>query len=393
MGDSVTIHDLSHASVVEHAASVVAERGAQVVRCANCEASTIGPYCAICGQERDTHRRSVMNLLKDFVIDLVNVDSRIVRTLLALLFQPGELACAFRQGRTQRYIPAMRLYLFTSVIFFLLLGATNIALVQFDMHVQSYSFIHDAQGHVFRVTDGKKILEPGLHADAKGYIHAGDDFDNDPDAKDLTIPGMRADGKTSNNVMPVPRFFAPIRSGHSSLSPQSKALLAKIATDETKKARKSAAEGKIVDPIFAMFEKLAVDPAALNGPVTTWLPRIMFLLLPAYAVLLMLFYFRKRRDFYFVDHLVFSLGIHTFGFVILMVAAAMAQVVGPSFVALGMLLVSIVYTFIAMKRFYRQGWFWTTVKFCSVSFLYVSFFALPAMIGAILLSIYGGSLG
>jgi hypothetical protein len=40
------------------------------------------------------------------------------------------LASAFREGRTQRYLPALRLYLFVSLIFFLVLGATNLALIQ-----------------------------------------------------------------------------------------------------------------------------------------------------------------------------------------------------------------------------------------------------------------------
>ena len=59
------------------------------------------------------------------------------------------------------------------------------------------------------------------------------------------------------------------------------------------------------------------DPAALNGPLTDWMPRVLFLLLPLYALLLAVFHLRRRKDFYLVDHLVFSLSIHTFAFVAL----------------------------------------------------------------------------
>ena len=82
----------------------------------------IGAYCAVCGQARDTHRRSVWGLIKVLVEDIVSFDSRILRTGWALVFKPGELASAFREGRTQRYVPALRLYLFVSLIFFLILS-------------------------------------------------------------------------------------------------------------------------------------------------------------------------------------------------------------------------------------------------------------------------------
>src|SRR5690348_14116488 len=121
---------LSHTDIVETAASHVAERGAKVGRCANCETSTIGPYCAVCGQERDTHRRSIWGLVKVLIEDIASFDSRIMRTGWALLARPGELASAFREGRTQRYLPALRLYLFVSLIFFVVLSTTNLALVQ-----------------------------------------------------------------------------------------------------------------------------------------------------------------------------------------------------------------------------------------------------------------------
>jgi hypothetical protein len=37
------------------------------------------------------------------------------------------------------------------------------------------------------------------------------------------------------------------------------------------------------------------------------------------------------------------------------------------------------YFLLSMKNFYRQSWFWTAMKFVSVSFIYVSFFVLPAL--------------
>ena len=46
-----------------------------------------------------------------------------------------------------------------------------------------------------------------------------------------------------------------------------------------------------------------------------------------------------------------------------------------------------------MKRFYEQGWFWTTVKFISVSFVYSTFFLAPALAGVIAVSFFGDPFG
>ena len=129
-GDVDGIIERGGAAAGRMAASVLAECGAQTRKCANCAAPLIGPFCAVCGQEHDAHRRTIIGLLHDLVTDIVNFDSRILRTARALLLQPGELACAFREGRTRPYVPPVRLYLFVSLLFFLVLAFTNIGILQ-----------------------------------------------------------------------------------------------------------------------------------------------------------------------------------------------------------------------------------------------------------------------
>ena len=145
--DLGAIFETGGAAAVELAASALAERGAKTDTCTNCGKPLLGPYCAICGQPRHTHRRSVRSLIHDFVVDFVNFDSRILRTARALLFQPGELPSAFREGRTQRYVPAIRLYLFVSLIFFILLSLTGVAILQLRVEATPVKLIYDAQGN------------------------------------------------------------------------------------------------------------------------------------------------------------------------------------------------------------------------------------------------------
>jgi hypothetical protein len=42
-----------------------------------------------------------------------------------------------------------------------------------------------------------------------------------------------------------------------------------------------------------------------------------------------------------------------------------------------------IHVFLSIRRFYKQSWFWTTVKFVCISGIYTIFFLLPAL-GAVI---------
>lgn len=374
--DLEAIVELSGAAAVELAASALAERGAKTATCANCNTPLLGPYCALCGQPAHSHRRSVRALIHDFVVDFVNFDNRILRTARALLFQPGELPTAFREGRTQRYVPAIRLYLFVSLIFFILLSLTGIAILQLQVEAKPIKVIYDAQGNAF-------LPNPAYDP-------------SDPDSKYLpkTIPLSKEKANQPGGHFTYSTesyFFMRLGSIHSELAGGAKARLLDSLKARGQQENATASWWKA--KIFAGLNRLVTDPAALNGPLTDWLPRALFLLLPLYALLLAVFHLRRRKDFYLVDHLVFSLSIHTFAFVALIGAAGLAQIAPGETVALILLGVVTVYIFLAMKRFYKQGWLITTVKFFLISGIYTLFFLLPAMAGILALSFFGGSFG
>lgn len=58
----------------------------------------------------------------DFLGDYFTFDSLIIRSVKPLLFNPGFLTNEFIAGRRVRYIPPLRMFIFISVIFFLILG-------------------------------------------------------------------------------------------------------------------------------------------------------------------------------------------------------------------------------------------------------------------------------
>jgi hypothetical protein len=63
---------------------------------------------------------------------LTHIDSRLWRTLVALLFRPGHLTTEYFANRRERYLPPLRLYLIISVLFFAIPNARNVLKV--DAH-------------------------------------------------------------------------------------------------------------------------------------------------------------------------------------------------------------------------------------------------------------------
>lgn len=358
MSDLGAILETGGAAAVEFAASQIAERGGKPAHCANCKEPLLGPYCAICGQPRDVHRRSVGALLTDLFKDIASFDSRILRTTRALLLEPGELVKAFREGRTQPFVPPMRLYLFVSLLFFVTLSLSHLALVQFEILASPLTVQIDGRGRPFIMTDGEKTVLPQRYADEKQHF-------------------------TFNTHA---TFFSSLGSRHSKMSADALEIM-----DARMAARGNSKASWIEKTINATFHKLAVDPAALNGSITEMVPKALFALLPMFAVLTALFYWRQRREFFFVDHLVFSLNYHSFGFALALLAALAAQVLPGGLVFLGMVLLMGLYLLLAMRRVYGQSWVWTGVKFAAIGTIYSLFFLAPAFVAILALSVFGGA--
>jgi hypothetical protein len=90
-----------------------------VVGCENCGAPVVGRYCGNCGQRLEAPVHSLWHFTQVAAEDMTHADSRLWRTVAALLFSPGFLTREFLAGRRARYLPPVRLYLVLSLVFFL----------------------------------------------------------------------------------------------------------------------------------------------------------------------------------------------------------------------------------------------------------------------------------
>ena len=87
--------------------------------CLNCGADLPGAFCGACGQRAVPPHPTVRELAGDAWRELTGYDGRIMATIRGLA-RPGLLTREYIEGRRAHYLPPVRVYLFVSVIYFVI---------------------------------------------------------------------------------------------------------------------------------------------------------------------------------------------------------------------------------------------------------------------------------
>lgn len=104
--------------------------------CRNCGHALDGLYCKQCGQKDKEYKPNASDWIQTLWDDFVAVDKKFISTIKALVI-PGRYACDWLDGKQNRYIPPIRLYIFISMFYALagylgdVLGADSGTLSQF----------------------------------------------------------------------------------------------------------------------------------------------------------------------------------------------------------------------------------------------------------------------
>jgi hypothetical protein len=284
-----------------------------IPRCDNCGASVAGRYCGSCGQRLEPPVHSLWHFMALAAEDVTHADSRVWRTLWALLFRPGFLTREFLDGRRARYLPPVRLYLVVSVVFFLVVAWHH-------------------QPQVVQLSTSDKGVPKAVHLVPLSA----------PDA----IPSSGAAAGES----PAAR-----------------------AQRECQMIDISGTLGTRLTPLLRT-ECLRIRADNGRSLATAFmhnLPHAMFLFLPLFGALMMLFYWHPRR--YYVEHLLFLVHNHAFAFVLLMLAWAVASVLPFAAALVGWATSGYIawYLYRSLRVVYAQGRGRTTGKLLTLLLLYL----------------------
>lgn len=89
-----------------------------VAHCTNCNAPLTGDYCSACGQSRRSPLVSLRAFTGEIIDQAVSLDSRLLRSLHALMLRPGHLTREHIDGRRIRYTAPFQIYLLAAAFFF-----------------------------------------------------------------------------------------------------------------------------------------------------------------------------------------------------------------------------------------------------------------------------------
>lgn len=116
------------------------------------------------------------------------------------------------------------------------------------------------------------------------------------------------------------------------------------------------------------LSKAEKDADMIGNAVLKHLPKIMFLLMPVFALVIWAFY-RKQQRFY-IPHLYYSVHFHAFAFLVMSVYLLVNRIGVPKQFAVLLILAVIPYHFLALRRVYGGTLGVTLAKGFAAGFLY-----------------------
>jgi hypothetical protein len=327
--------------------------------CLNCGTLVHGRYCHVCGQENIVVKQSFWGLTKHFVFDIFHFDGKFFDTLRHLFFKPGTISKEYVSGKRMRYLDPIRMYLFTSAVFFLVF---------------------------FSVGESTDVVD----VDQSQTLSKAERLDL---AMDISKQQQRNPGDTllqhqmnllldSTNVISLVPFSDSVATSSKvyyqgkpfSLEAQKDSSFLQLEDGDFDNWLSKTAEQK-----WGNFKKKYGDDLekGLYEFLTGFLhklPYVLFLSLPFFAGILKLLHLRKRQ-IYFSDHAVFTLHHYIISFMLMLLFfsfEALQKATGWSiFATMAALMVILwpLYLLFGMKRFYGQSWGATLGKFVLVNIL------------------------
>jgi hypothetical protein len=324
--------------------------------CLNCGTSIHGRYCHVCGQENLEPKESFWHLVTHFFNDITHFDGKFFTTLKDLLFMPGFLSKEYMKGRRASYLNPVKMYVFTSAIFFLLF----------------FSFFYsEKESGIDLITVNGKTLAKIDEMDSASFaaFTAGINKENDKPA----VPMTREEFKNYKDSA-----FSKAGIRFTGTRYRSKAHYDSVLASGQKKH--NWIERQLVYKEIAINEKYKNNPnqlaKAFKSTLIHSIPQMLFFSLPLLALILKLIYIR-RKQFYYVSHGIFSLHLYIFLFIAMIFLFSLSVLnvyvhwkILNTIVTI-LIIGLFVYEYLALKNFYQQGWLKTFFKFILINLLFL----------------------
>ncbi len=328
-------------------------RHTPMTSCLNCgEALQSEDYfCSSCGQKIHTSRLTVWTLLSEFFAGMFNLENGFYRSIQSM-FIPAFLTKEFMEGRRKNYINPIRFFLITLLI-----------------HLATLDYIIDLEDLTQLTTANIETIGSSKVYDQ--YIEQRDTLLQigiseallDSIEKIVFVDIPRSDQDTINlDFILVFKDFSGFTFTTTDVYNMPIGQL--MEKYEVKKSFDRL--------VISQFIRTMRDvPGAIRfglGNITWGVITTMLLL----GLIMKLLYI--RRKYYYVEHFILLCHIHAFAFIMGSAALLFNHFWGTSFnryLLMGTYFIIFIYFFFSIKRYYRQGWIKSILKYFLITSSYI----------------------
>lgn len=333
--------------------------------CLNCNQSldVSEKYCHNCGQLNSTKKLTFEDFFEEYFSGIVAYDSRLSRTLSALLFHPGKISKDYIQGKRQRYANPYKFYLSVSIIFFLAWGffgnnnnEENVPPVQIDAVEEA---LQDTS-----LVPQEHLVPREQNVDLYDSIFPVKELDS------VYVPESRLD--SLELLEQVQRKWLIFRAEFEKTGITNPY----IAMEELGYAPSTMNRwlyNKVIDS-----QDFSSHPEAFINYIVGKLPFIIFFFLPFFTLFISLLYYRS--SFSYMDHLIFTFHTQTCWFVFYGIGLILGEITGWGFMTTAANLVFLFYLYKALRKFYGQRRLKTILKFVFLNIIFLILALIAAVI-------------
>ncbi len=323
--------------------------------CLNCGTLLQGKFCHNCGQENLEIKESFGHVVNHAVSDYFHFDHQFFYTLKPLLLKPGKLTIEYLKGRRTSYLHPIKMYIFISLVYFLLLFKPN---------------------HNTNTTTAKAVSKSEVSDKAKKEI------DKNPTLTSAQKKQIQTQLKTSlprNVITPVPGFNINEEPDNEKLTNKGDSTLLQYQSTQRKlpaNERDGFWKRLVNERILWYKDKYGKNATEHFGEELQHnMPKMMFVLLPLFALVVKIAFWKNHK--YYVEHLIYAIHLHCFFFLLSGLILIINLMLPESWSAVsdwlnaGLFFYTVYYIYRSLRVIYQRSRWRTISKMIGISIMYL----------------------
>ncbi|WP_420398880.1 DUF3667 domain-containing protein [Flagellimonas sp.] len=371
-------------------------------KCLNCghPLDISDKYCPNCSQANSTKKLVLRDFWDEFFSSLINYDSKLIKTLYAMLLKPGTITKDYVNGKRITYTNPFRFLLSLAFLYLLLFSYDNNFSNLDDLDLKnkfqktspiSYAYkesdssdvkkqTEEALGHLDSLRNLERIPIPGMqNMDSLGY---------------LINQEIKEEARKDSLMRANPRkYFQELQSGDSGSFVERmvffftylrKDSVRTFEDAQNKFGAKHTWKNKMAFNGSKSSLKAIEQPGTYLNNTIAKLPFVIFFFLPLFTVFIWMAYIRKKYTY--TDHLIFSFHNQSLLFILLILSLIIDTIFNTASAGIFLLIFGF-YLYKAMRRFYGQGRIKTIIKYVFLNTIF-AFLALFVLLGLLTGSVF-----